>query len=76
MKVLLDAGDLQREPYRLSRHGAYSVLHEIGVRPTPRRLVVHVDALEQFLRGGERVNGERHPDKEQAPGSAAASSRA
>ena len=50
MKVLLDAADLQREPYELSRHAAYSLLHEIGVRVTPRRLVVHVDCLEQHLR--------------------------
>ena len=54
MKVLLDAADLQREPYDLSRYAAYAVLHEVGVRITPRRLVVLRARLEEYLRGGDR----------------------
>jgi hypothetical protein len=67
VKVLLDAADLQREPYGLSRHAAYALLREVGVRVTPRRLVVHRDSLEQFLRGGDAMahngagNGNRPP---------------
>jgi hypothetical protein len=52
VKVLLDAEDLQADPYDLSRHAAYSLLHEIGVRVTPRRLVVLRSRLEEHLAGG------------------------
>jgi hypothetical protein len=67
VKVLLDAADLQREPYKLSRHAAYSLLREIGVRVTPRRLVVLEARLLEHLGGGDRVdhngagNGDRPP---------------
>ncbi len=66
MKALLDAADLQQEPYQLSRHAAYSLLHQIGVRITPRRLVVLRNRLEEHL-GGEAMshtgagNGDRPP---------------
>jgi hypothetical protein len=52
VKVLLDARDLQAE-FGMSRHAAYEVLHTIGVRITPRRLVVLRPRLEAYLAGRE-----------------------
>ena len=63
-KQLLDATDLQSGPYELSRHAAYSLLHEIGVRVTPRRLVVLRSRLEQYLGGGDAV-AIRRPEQDQ-----------
>jgi hypothetical protein len=51
VKVLLDARDLQAD-WGMNRRQAYAVLHTIGVRVTPRRLVVHRERLLAFL-GGE-----------------------
>ena len=51
-RQLLDAKDLQADPYGLSRYAAYELLHQIGVRVTPRRLVVLRERLLAFL-GGE-----------------------
>lgn len=67
MKVLLDAADLQQEPYQLSRHAAYSLLHQIGVRITPRRLVVLRDRLEEHLGGGNIVEKESGGPQRKAP---------
>lgn len=50
MKPLLDARDLQAE-YALTRRQAYAVLAKVGVRISPRRLVVLRDRLERFLAG-------------------------
>jgi hypothetical protein len=53
--ILLSARDLMAPPYGLPRRTAYAVLRRIGVRISPRRLVVHRDRLEEYLRGGEAV---------------------
>jgi hypothetical protein len=50
VKVLLDARDLQAE-YGLNRRQSYEVLHRIGVRITPGRLVVLRERLLAYLSG-------------------------
>jgi hypothetical protein len=65
-RLLLDAADLQDE-YDLNRRQAYAVLHAVGIRITPRRLVVLRSRLEDYLGGGEAMrengagNGTRPP---------------
>jgi hypothetical protein len=53
-KPLLDAADIQSE-YGTTRRQAYAVLHAVGVRITPRRLVVLRSRLEEHLGGGSRL---------------------
>jgi hypothetical protein len=50
---LLDARDLQGPEWGLSRAAAYRVLGQIGVRVTPRRIVVLRERLESFLASEE-----------------------
>jgi hypothetical protein len=52
---LLDAKDLQGPEWGLSRPAAYRVLGEIGIRVSPRRIVVLREKLESFLAGEETV---------------------
>ena len=52
MKALLDARDLQAD-WGMNRRQAYAVLHAVGVRITPRRLVVLKSRLEAYLAGRE-----------------------
>jgi hypothetical protein len=49
-KPVLDAKDLQTE-YGMAVHMSYEVLRRIGVRITPRRLVVGRERLERYLNG-------------------------
>jgi len=63
--VVLDAVGIQDE-YGLNRRQAYAVLHAIGVRITPRRLVALRSAVESYLGGDDFVgtgagNGNRPP---------------
>jgi hypothetical protein len=55
VKSLLDAAAIQDE-YGTTRRQAYAVLHAVGVRITPRRLVVLRSRLEEYLGGGDRVD--------------------
>lgn len=54
---LVDAKDLQRPPWALTERQAYSLLHRVGVRVSPRRLVALPERVEAFF-AGELGGGE------------------
>jgi hypothetical protein len=70
VKPLLDARDLQAE-YSLNRRQAYALLDQIGVRITPRRLVVLRSRLEEHLGGGDVITHNGTGDGSRPPTDAA-----
>jgi hypothetical protein len=47
----MDAKDLQRPPWSLTKRQAYRVLEAVGVRISERRIVALSEAVEEFFRG-------------------------
>lgn len=48
---LLDANDLQRPPWSLTKRQAYAVMKAVGVRISERRIVALPERVEEFFRG-------------------------
>jgi hypothetical protein len=48
---LVDANDLQRPPWELTRRQSYVVMKAVGVRISKRRLVALPERVEEFFRG-------------------------